>query len=558
MTRGASRPAGGQLASTAVTSTTPAPPAPLRPQRVAPWSLDGVRALVAGLPDPPEITAAVRTVSVTGVTHDSRAVRPGDLYAALPGSHTHGARFSAVAAGAGAVAVLTDETGRLEAERAGLPVVVTSAPRRVLGPLASAIYGRPSDRLRLIGVTGTNGKTTVAYLVEAGLRSAGVRTGLLGTVETRVGEERIPSVRTTPEAPDLQALLAVMAERGAEAVAMEVSSHALALGRVGGCRFRVAGFTNLSQDHLDFHGSLEDYFAAKASLFVRGTGGPEADVSAEIAVINADDSYGQRLLALREDAVGVGEQAAGEGWRISDIAAGPTGSRFTLRAPERLGGDRVDATVQLPGSFNVANAAIAIALLAEAGVPLADAVAGVAGLEGVPGRMERVDEGQPFLAVVDYAHTPRAVEGLLTTVRQITSGRVIAVLGCGGDRDAGKRPLMGEAVARLSDVAVLTNDNPRSEDPAAILAAMEAGARSVTGGARLLVIPDRAAAIAAAVGEATAGDAVVVAGKGHETGQEQDGRITPFDDRQALRAALSQSQADARRQADAARVVRPA
>jgi UDP-N-acetylmuramoyl-L-alanyl-D-glutamate--2,6-diaminopimelate ligase len=517
-----------------------------------------VQAVAAGLPDPPDLTlpvASVADVAVTGVTHDSRAVRPGDLYAALPGSHTHGARFTAVAAAAGAVAVLTDEPGRAEAERSGLPVVVTTAPRRVLGPLASAIYGRPSDRLRLIGVTGTNGKTTVAYLVEAGLRSAGVRTGLLGTVETRVGQERIPSVRTTPEAPDLQALLAVMAERGAEAVAMEISSHALALGRVGGCRFRVAGFTNLSQDHLDFHGSLENYFAAKASLFVHGPGIPQADVAAEIAVINADDEYGLRLLDLRTDAVAVGERTADEGWQISDVSAGPAGSTFTLRAPERVGGDRVDAAVRLPGSFNVANAAIAIALLAESGVPLSDAVAGVAGLEGVPGRMERVDEGQPFLAVVDYAHTPRAVEGLLTTIRQITSGRVITVLGCGGDRDAGKRPLMGQAVARLADVAVLTNDNPRSEDPAVILAAMEAGARSVTGGARLMVIPDRAAAIAAAVREARAGDVVVVAGKGHETGQEQNGRSTPFDDRQALRAALQSRDGTP---AATARVVRPA
>jgi UDP-N-acetylmuramoyl-L-alanyl-D-glutamate--2,6-diaminopimelate ligase len=518
-----------------------------------------VREVVAELLDPPDVGQSVGNVAVTGVTHDSRAVQPGDLYAGLPGSHTHGARFSALAAESGAVAVLTDEAGRAEAEQSGLPVVMTSAPRRVLGPLASAIYGRPSDRLRLIGVTGTNGKTTVAYLVEAGLRSAGLHTGLLGTVETRVGQDRIPSVRTTPEAPDLQALLAVMAERGAEGVAMEVSSHALELGRVGGCRFRTAGFTNLSQDHLDFHGSLENYFAAKASLFVHGHGTPQADVAAEIAVINSDDPYGQRLLELRRNAVSVGEQASPDGWQISDVAAGPAGSAFMLRAPERLGGTRTPAAVRLPGSFNVANAAIAIALLVESGVPLAEAVAGVAGLEGVPGRMERVDEGQPFLALVDYAHTPRAVEGLLTTVRQITSGQVISVLGCGGDRDAGKRPLMGEAVARLSDVAVLTNDNPRSEDPAVILAAMEAGARSVTGGARLMVIPDRAAAIAAAVSEASAGDAVVVAGKGHETGQEQDGRITPFDDRKELRSALGRlGGSRGSNAAGAARAVRPA
>jgi UDP-N-acetylmuramoyl-L-alanyl-D-glutamate--2,6-diaminopimelate ligase len=264
-------------------------------------------------------------------------------------------------------------------------------------------------------------------------------------------------------------------------------------------------------------------------------------VSAEIALVNADDAYGRRLLELRRDAVAVGERAGSDGWQIRDVATGPAGSSFTLRPPERLAGDPLRASVRLPGNFNVANAAIAIALLAESGVPLADAVSGVARLDGVPGRMERVDAGQPFLALVDYAHTPRAVEGLLTTVRQITSGRMIVVLGCGGDRDAGKRPLMGAAVARLADVAVLTNDNPRSEDPAVILAEMEAGARSVTDGARLLVIPDRAAAIAAAVGEARAGDAVIVAGKGHETGQERDGRITPFDDRQALRSALGSS-----------------
>jgi len=451
------------------------------------------------------------TVRVTGCTHDSRRVRPGDLYAALPGEHAHGADFLEQALAAGATAVLTDPDG---AERVtGVPVLVAPAPRAVLGEVAAAVHGHPARELTVLGVTGTNGKTTTAFLVDAGLRATGRRTALLGTVLTRLGDETVSSERTTPEATDLHALFAAMRERGITAATMEVSSHALALGRVDGVVFDVGVFTNLSQDHLDFHGSMEAYFQAKASLFT-----PER---ARRGLVNADDEAGRRLLAGPQVPLSsFGE--AGE-WRAVDVELGPTGSAFRLVGP----GVDLAARVQVPGAFNVANAVAALACLVLAGVEAEVAVAGVAGLPGVPGRMERVDAGQPFAALVDYAHTPDAVASLLRTVRGVTPGRVVVVLGCGGDRDRGKRPLMGRAAVEGADVAVLTSDNPRSEDPLAILAEMQQP--------DALVEPDRRAAIALAVRLARPGDTVVVAGKGHESGQEVAGVVTPFDDREVLR-----------------------
>jgi UDP-N-acetylmuramoyl-L-alanyl-D-glutamate--2,6-diaminopimelate ligase len=470
---------------------------------------------VPGPPSGPGTSGVV----LTGCTHDSRAVRPGDLYAALPGARAHGADFTAQAVAAGAVAVLTDAAGEQRATAAGVPVVVADRPRAVLGAVAAEVNGRPGDDLLLLGMTGTNGKTTTAFLLEAGLRTAGHRTGLLGTVLTRIGDDVVPSVRTTPEATDLQALLALMRERGTTAVAMEVSSHALALGRVDGLVFDVAGFTNLSQDHLDFHPTMEDYEAAKAQLFTAAR--------SRHGVVCTDDAAGRRLAATAGVPVttygGTGE------WRAEEVDLRPTGSTFRLRGP----GVDVPARVQLPGAFNVANAVGAVAVLVTAGVPLAAAVEGVGGLAGVPGRMERVEAGQPFLALVDYAHTPEAVATLLRSVRAVTPGRVLVVLGCGGERDRAKRPLMGRAAAEGADVAVLTSDNPRGEDPLAILAAMAAGAPAA------VVEPDRRAAIARAVAQARPGDAVVVAGKGHETGQEVAGVVTPFDDREVLREALA-------------------
>ena len=464
--------------------------------------------------------AALPSVVLTGCTLDSRAVRPGDLYAALPGARAHGADFAAAAAAAGAAAVLTDPPGAGRAQAAGLPVVVADDPRAVLGAVAAWIYGAPAEQLTLVGVTGTNGKTTTAFLLEAGLRAGGHRTGLLGTVLTRIGDEVVPSVRTTPEAPELQGLLGVMRERGVTAVAMEVSSHALALGRVDGLVFDVAVFTNLSQDHLDFHADMAEYEAAKAQLFT-----PQRS---RRALVNVDDPAGRRLAAARR--VPTQTYGADGDWQARDVELRPDGSSFRLTGP----GVDTPASVRLPGAFNVANAVAALGALVTAGVDPAAAVRGVAELPGVPGRMERVDAGQDFLALVDYAHTPDAVRGLLRTVRTVTPGRVVVVLGCGGDRDRGKRPLMGRAAAEGADVAVLTSDNPRSEDPDAILAEMAAGAPDA------LVEPDRRAAIARAVALARPGDAVVVAGKGHETGQEIGGVVHPFDDRAVLHDLLQQ------------------
>jgi UDP-N-acetylmuramoyl-L-alanyl-D-glutamate--2,6-diaminopimelate ligase len=473
---------------------------------------------------------------VTGVTLDSRVVAPGDLYVALPGTKVHGAAFCADAVAAGAVAVLTDPDGRARAAQTGVPVFVLADPRGKLGEVSCWVYGNPSSRLRLIGVTGTSGKTTSTYLLESGLRAAGHQTGLIGGVETRIGRDRLPSSLTTPEAPDLQALFAVMAERGVTAAAMEVSSHSLALGRVGGTSFDVAVFTNLSQDHLDFHPDLEDYFRAKASLFMPPV----------LGVINIDDKYGRRLASSAPVPIttfsALGRDEAD--WRAVDVRSGADGSTFRVIGP---GGVEADVSAGLAGVFNVANALGAVVALVEAGVGLEDAVAGIAACPGVPGRLERVPaSGLDMTAFVDYSHKPGAVEAVLRSLRPVTRGSLIIVLGCGGDRDRAKRPMMGAAAASLADVAILTSDNPRSEDPLAILAAMLDGVLSVPQAdrARVIVEPDRAAAITQAVTLAAPGDVIVVAGKGHETGQYVAGTVLPFDDRAVTASALERAAKD--------------
>ncbi len=526
------------LAPTKVVSVTPPAPRPAAPTACG---LADLRAVLtaAALPPAPAApptgfaspTGSGPDAAVRGVTHDSRQIRPGDLYAALPGAHVHGADFAAAAIAGGAVAVLTDAEGarRIAAgggPAAALPVLVSVDPRRALAPVAARIYGDPSAALRLLGVTGTNGKTTTAFLLDAGLRAAGHTTGLIGTVETRIAGQRLASAHTTPEASDLQALLATMVERGVDAATMEVSSHALAQHRADALHFAGALFTNLSQDHLDFHPTMEDYFEAKASLFAPGR--------AAAAVIGVGDDWGRRLARRRPDAVTFAVDGPAD-WTARAVTAGPGGSELLAAGP---GGERVELSVPLPGMFNIANALGALALLVAVGVDPAVAAAGIGSLPGVPGRMERVDAGQPFLALVDFAHTPDAVSTLLAAVRPLVKGRIIIVLGCGGDRDRGKRPLMGAAAVTLADLAILTNDNPRSEDPADILAAMLAGVPAAVPASRVRVEPDRAAAIAAAVAAAGPQDAVVVAGKGHESGQEQAGVVTPFDDRVVLRAAL--------------------
>ncbi|MGD0245620.1 MAG: UDP-N-acetylmuramoyl-L-alanyl-D-glutamate--2,6-diaminopimelate ligase [Streptosporangiaceae bacterium] len=487
-------------------------------------TLLGVRLVSVGSLEPNELG------SLSGLTLDSRSVEPGDLYVALPGARVHGAAFCADAVAAGAVAVLTDPDGRARAVASGVPVFVLADPRARLGEIACWMYGDPSARLRLIGVTGTSGKTTSTYLIEAGLRAAGHLTGLIGGVELRVGDQRLASSLTTPEAPDLQGLFAVMAERGVTAAAMEVSSHSLALGRVAGTAFDVAVFTNLSQDHLDFHADMEDYFRAKASLFMPPV----------LGVVNIDDRYGRRLAADAPVPVTTFSPSGRDqaDWRAVDVRSGADGSTFRLVGP---GGIEADVSVGLAGVFNVANAVGALVALVEAGIRLEDAVAGVAACPGVPGRLERVPSaGLGVTAFVDYSHKPGAVEAVLRSLRPVTQGNLIIVLGCGGDRDKAKRPMMGAAAASLADVAILTSDNPRSEDPLAILAAMLSGVLSVPRAerARIVVEPDRAAAIEQAVALAAPGDVIVVAGKGHETGQYVAGSVLPFDDRQVTAEAL--------------------
>lgn len=503
----------------------------IRPARPQPRPLSGLGQLLFGnSPNEPG--------RITGVTHDSREVRPGDLYVALPGARVHGAAFSADVAAAGAVAILTDQAGRDPAARTGLPVFVVRSPRDVLGKVACWVYDDPSSRMALIGVTGTSGKSTSTYLLESGLRAAGHVTGLIGGVSLRIGPHEESAGLTTPEATDLQALLATMVERGVTAAAMEVSSHALALGRVAGTRYDVSVFTNLSQDHLDFHKDMEDYFAAKARLFT-----PEYS---SIGVVNTGDPWGRRLLSVASVPMTTFEVSPREGprpgddarpdWAAIDVRSGADGSTFRVIGP---GGVEADASVSLPGPFNVANALGAIVALVESGARLEDAVAGVAACPGVPGRLQRVPGGPPDV-FVDYSHKPGAVEAVLRALREVTQGSLIIVLGCGGDRDRAKRPLMGAAAASLADVAVLTSDNPRSEDPLAILSAMLEGVLTVPREerARVVMEPDRAAAISYAIDMAGKGDVVVVAGKGHERGQYVAGAVLPFDDSEAAAAVL--------------------
>ncbi|HEU5269434.1 MAG TPA: UDP-N-acetylmuramoyl-L-alanyl-D-glutamate--2,6-diaminopimelate ligase [Jatrophihabitans sp.] len=499
-----------------------------RPSRVPPRPLAELAALIGAAPVAGSELASSAIVS--GITGDSADVRPGDLFAALPSARggSHGIAYLPAAVAAGAVAVLTDPAGAQQL--AGrLPALVVDDPRAALGPASALVYGHPSAKLAVLGVTGTSGKTTTTFLIRAGLRAAEVPGGVIGTVGMFLGEQHLKLPFTTPEAPQLQALLAVMAERGLRAVAMEVSSHALRLGRVDGTEFEVGAFTNLSQDHLDFHADMADYFAAKALLF---------DGRARREVVMVDDEWGRRL--VRDGTVTVSAAGATADWRAERIETRPDGSsRFLVRGPDGLS---FAAGCRLPGAYNVANTVLACAVLAQLGVDLA-AVAPALAEAQVPGRMERVDGDQPFLAVVDYSHKPAGVAGALQALRPLTAGRLILVLGCGGDRDQAKRPVMGRVGAELADVLVVTDDNPRSEDPATIRAAMLAGARAVPAGQAAEVVEegDRRRAIELAISLAGAGDTVLVAGKGHETGQEVAGTMLAFDDVTVLRETLSAS-----------------
>jgi UDP-N-acetylmuramoyl-L-alanyl-D-glutamate--2,6-diaminopimelate ligase len=440
------------------------------------------------------------STDVAAITHDSRAVVPGALFCCVPGAHIDGHVFAGDAVAAGAAALLDERVVPLEVTQVVVPEV-----RSAMAPVAAAFFGDPSRYLHVVGVTGTNGKTTTVHLLGAILEAAGRQAGVIGTL---TGE------RTTPEAPELQARLASFRDDGATAVAMEVSSHALALHRADAVWFSVAIFTNLSQDHLDFHETMEDYFAAKARLFE-----PER---AALGVVNVDDPHGRLLLESAPVRM-VGYSLAD----AEDLRVGPTSSTFRWHG--------ADMRVGLGGRFNVANALAAAAAAREVGVATTDIARGLSSAGPVPGRYEAVEAGQPFAVVVDYAHTPDGLEQLLRSVRETAPRKVVLVFGAGGDRDRDKRPAMGAVATRLADDAVLTSDNPRTEDPAAIIDAVRAGVERVN---VLHVEPDRRQAIAYALGRAAEGDVVVIAGKGHESMQQFADRVVPFDDRVVARQEL--------------------
>jgi UDP-N-acetylmuramoyl-L-alanyl-D-glutamate--2,6-diaminopimelate ligase len=479
-------------------------------------------------------------VPVTGVTLRAQDVLPGDLFAALTGSATHGARFAGDAIERGAVAVLTDAAGVAEiakAPRSGVPILVHPAPRGVLGGLAATVYGNPSEKMTVVGITGTSGKTTTTYLVESGLRAGGRTAGLIGTIGIRIDGADIPSALTTPEAPALQAMLAAMAERGVDTVVMEVSSHALTLGRVDGTEFAVGGFTNLSREHLDFHPSMAEYFEAKALLF-----DPDSPLRARRVVVCVDDDAGRAMAARAGDAITVSAEGQPADWRATEVA--PTGAAG-LGGPPARGGQftAVDPAgvhhrvgIRLPGRYNVANCLVALAILDDVGISPEQASQGLLETR-VPGRLEEIDCGQDFLALVDYAHKPEALRAVLTTLVR-PEHRLAVVFGAGGERDPGKRGPMGEIAAQLADLVVVTDDNPRGEDPAAIRREIVAGAVEGGGAAEVVEIADRREAIGHAVAWAGPGDVVVIAGKGHETGQRSAGEVRPFDDRVELARAL--------------------
>jgi UDP-N-acetylmuramoyl-L-alanyl-D-glutamate--2,6-diaminopimelate ligase len=449
------------------------------------------------------------SVEITSLAYDNRAVRPGALFFCVPGFTRDGHEFAADAVARGASALVVEYALGL-----GVPEVQTPSVRAAMAPAAAAFFGDPTARLQTVGVTGTNGKTTTAFLLRELLEADGRQTGLLGTVKSVIGGVEHDVQRTTPEAIDLQRTFAEMAALGDQACAMEVSSHALVLGRADAIHFAAAIFTNLTQDHLDFHPTMEDYFAAKRRLFV-------AERPPGAAVVNVDDEYGARLAAELPDALSFALRADAV-YQANDVTTGLSGSSFRIHGPEGT----LELSSPLRGEFNVYNVLAAFIAARALGVPTAVCSAAIASAGQVPGRFETVDEGQPFAVLVDYAHTPDSLENVLRAARELTDERLHVVFGCGGDRDRGKRPMMGEIAKRLADRVIVTSDNPRSEDPESIIAEILQGS-----GRDVEHDSDRRAAIAAAIEDAGPGDVVVIAGKGHEQGQEfEAGRKVPFDD----------------------------
>jgi UDP-N-acetylmuramoyl-L-alanyl-D-glutamate--2,6-diaminopimelate ligase len=457
----------------------------------------------------------ITDIEITGVAYDSRKVEPGNLFFCITGLKVDGHAYAKAALDRGAIAIVVERY----LPEVDLPQIVVDNSRKSMAHIASAYYGHPTRKIKLIGITGTNGKTTTAFMVEKIMRFAGYKTGLLGTIECRIGDEVLPVDRTTPESADLQYLFARMAESGVKAAVMEVSSHAIDLMRVEACEFDVVVYTNLSQDHLDYHGTMEEYFSVKKRIF---------DDTADCGVshiINIDDEFGRRLEVhggVNQIRYSVKEKVE---LNAAEIELRSDGSKFVLETREKA----VPVTLKLPGVYNVSNALAAAGAASALGVDLETVRNGLEELDRVPGRFERVDCGQDYDIIVDYAHTPDSLEKILKAAKELTSGRLIAVFGCGGDRDRGKRSLMGRVAVELSDYVVVTSDNPRSEDPHRIIDDILEGIKGVNG-ASFKVVADRRKAIERAILEAEKGDFIVIAGKGHETGQEIAGRKTPFDD----------------------------
>lgn len=469
-----------------------------------------------------------RDTEISGIVYDSREAGPGRAFFCIKGLVTDGHLYTgeAVKKGAGALFVQRLPDAEIPED---VVLVKVGDTREALALCSSAFYGEPSDELKLTGITGTNGKTTTGFLIESIYREAGYETGLIGTVENHIGGTVEPVVRTTPESLDLQVLLRRMVDAGVEMAAMEVSSHALELHRADGCSFDTVVFTNLTQDHLDFHISLEEYFGAKRRLFTDEQFGP-----GRIAVINIDDPFGARLF---EETVipcisyGLGKDAQVRG---TGVHVSPWGNRFNLEFDGRV----LEVETKLQGRFNVYNSLAAAASCFEIGIDGDSVVDGLAALEGVPGRFENIDCGQDFTVIVDYAHTPDGIESLLQACREVTEGRVILVVGCGGDRDRSKRPLMGRVGVEMSDICYITSDNPRGEDPLAIIEMILEGVRHDFSPERYRVEEDRKKAIFSAIRSAEKGDLVVIAGKGHESGQIFADGVIPFDDREVAREGL--------------------
>ncbi len=464
-----------------------------------------------------------KDVLITGVKLNAQSVKPGDLFIALPGNKTHGLNFVNQAIENGAVAILSD---RAQPEiEIKVPYFATPNPRSLVGEISAWFYNSPFSSLMAVGITGTNGKTTTSNLVKQLWQLAGLSSGVIGTLGVEVGSVKYESSRTTPEASDLQSIAAVMVQKEITHLAMEVSSHALELGRVNGAHFQVSAFSNLTQDHLDFHGDMESYYLAKAKLFT--------DKLSDKAVVNIDDPYGKRLHSeIKTPVTTVSRQNKEANWSYSSYKSKEDGYQVSIM---HQGADVINCDYKLLGDYNLDNLLLAVAIAFETGLSTSQIEQVIPALQSIPGRLEKLDLGQSFNAIIDYAHTPDAVDRVLKTAKLFTSGKVIAVLGCGGDRDQSKRPIMGNSLLNGSDVAIFTSDNPRGESAETILLQM-VGNNEIENLNR--VITDRKEAIAYAVSVAEHGDTLLLLGKGHETGQEVNGEIYPFDDFLELENAI--------------------